>query len=181
MNIAKFFRTALAISALFVGLVHSAKAELVTYTGDTTGGPTFNRPLTDFSNLSQTGTNVAYNALTIQIDTSGEYSFVATGLGFDTMLFLYKDVFDPTAPKLNGVIGSDDLVSSNTSGFASELEAGSRYIVVFTSYYNNFAGQYALTIAGPGVITAVPEPQVWLMLGLGLAALAFTQRRRTTH
>lgn len=178
MNITKFFRAAIAISALFVGLVNPAKADIVTWTGDTTGGPTFDRPLASLTGLSSIGEGVSYNAIQFSVDTDGEYSFTLHGLGFDTFLILYQNAFDPSDSLANGVVANDDLVSLRTSGFASDLTAGTQYFVVVTGFDPDDAGAYSLTISGDGVISAVPEPEAWLMLAFGLAAITYAQRRK---
>lgn len=178
MNITKFFRAAIAISALLVGFAHNAQADIVTWTGDTTGGPTFDRPFADFSDYSPNGMGVSYNAITFTVNDDGPYSFTVHGLGFDTFLFLYQSAFDPNDVFTNGVAGNDDAVSLTTSGFESDLTAGTRYVVVVTGFEAGEAGQYSLTVSGNGLITAVPEPSAWLMLALGLAVVGYTGRRK---
>lgn len=178
MNVIKFFRTAIAIGALFVGFAQTARADIVTWTGDTTGGPTFDRPFADFSELSVSGTGVAYDAIAFTVDEDGEYALTLHGPGFDTFLFLYQSAFDPQAALDNGVAGNDDLVTAGTSGFAADLIGGTRYFAVVTGFEAGEAGRYALTISGNGLISVVPEPSAWLMLAFGLAAVASMQRRR---
>jgi hypothetical protein len=178
MNITKFFRAAIAISALFVGFAQTAQADIVTWTGDTTSGPTFDRPFADFSDFSPNGAGVSYNTIAFAVGADGEYSFTLHGLGFDTFLFLYENSFAPNDALTNGVAGNDDDVSLTTSGFAAELTAGTQYFVVVTGFEAGEAGQYSLTVSGAGLISAVPEPSAWLMLAFGLAAVACIQRRR---
>lgn len=178
MNMTKFFRTAIAIGTLFVGFAQTAQADIVTWTGDTTGGPTFDRPLADFSEPSPNGAGVSYNAIAFTVDEDGEYALTVHGAGFDTFLLLYANAFAPQAPLDNGVAGNDDLVSTGTSGFAADLVGGTRYFAVVTGFAAGQAGQYALTISGNGLVSAVPEPSAWLMLAFGLAAVASLQRRR---
>jgi hypothetical protein len=178
MNIPKFFRAAIAISALFVGFAQTAQADIVTWTGDTTSGPTFERPFADFSDFSPNGSGVSYNTIAFAVDANGEYSFTLHGLGFDTFLLLYQNAFDPNDALTNGVAANDDDVSLTTSGFAAELTAGTQYFVVVTGFEAGEAGKYSLTASGEGLISAVPEPSAWLMLAFGLAAVAYTQRRK---
>lgn len=181
MKITELFRAALAISALFIGLTQTAQADIVTWTGDTTGAPTFDRPFFDFSDLSGSGVGVAYRTHSFTVDTDGDYTFLLSGLGFDTFLFLYANAFDPAAPLDNGVRGDDDLISTNTSGFESPLSAGTVYIAVITGFDSDEVGAYSITLTGPGLISAVPEPSTWLMLAFGLAAVGYAQRRKTMH
>lgn len=179
MKMTKFFRAALAIGALFVGLTGTAQADIVTWTGDTTDAPRFDRPFADFSDLSGNGENVAYRTHAFTVGEDGDYSLVVSGLGFDTFLFLYEGAFDPASPLDNGLAGDDDAVSLNTSGFETALTAGTTYYAVVTGFASDDFGAYSLTIAGQGLISAVPEPSAWLMLALGLAAVGYAQRRKS--
>lgn len=176
MNITKFFRAALVIGALFAGLTQSAQAGIHTLEGDTTGGPTYNRGLEDLSDLSIVGTDVAYRTFALNLSAEGEYTFLMTSI-HDGMMFLYQDSFNAADPLTNGLGGSDDLFGQTTSGFYGDLEAGN-YVLVVTGYANTDAGQFSVTIGGPGVITAVPEPATYMMLALGLAAVGYAQRRK---
>ncbi|GGY05865.1 PEP-CTERM sorting domain-containing protein [Massilia dura] len=176
MNITKFFRAAIAATALLVGFAHTAQADIVTWTGDTTAGPTFDRPFADFSDLSPNGPGVRYNTIAFAVDEDGEYAFTLHGLGFDTFLLLYENAFDPNAALTNGVAANDDLLNTRTSGFPAELSAGTQYFAVVTGFEAGEAGQYSLTVSGDGTISAVPEPSAWLMLAFGLTALACRQR-----
>lgn len=173
MNISKFLRATVATSALFIGLAQTASAEIVTYTGSTVGGPTLDLTPWDFADADA----VSYKEFVFTVDTSGEYTFQVTA-DYDSVILLFGDSFDPTDTTANFINGSDDDVSSTTSSTWGELEAGGTYIFVVTGYDNTEAGYYSLTIGGPGLISAVPEPSTWLMLGFGLAAVGFTARRK---
>lgn len=174
MNITKFFRAVIATSALFVGLASTAKADIVTWTGDTTGGPTV-----DLSTLGADATAVPYSAYQFTVDTDGEYTFLATAVyNIDSVTILYENSFDPADPLANGIISADDDVSLNTSSFAAELFAGTTYVFVVAGYTDSDFGAHSVTIGGPGLISAVPEPSTWLMLAFGLAAITYTQRRK---
>jgi hypothetical protein len=176
MNVTKFFRAAVATSALFVGLASTASAEIVTWTGNTTGGPTV-----DLTPLGADATATPYSATQFTVDVGGEYSFLLTGsFGTDTVSILYENAFDPADSLTNAVAAADDDVTLNTSSFAAELTAGTTYYYVVAGYTDADFGKYSVTIEGPGLATvsAVPEPSTYAMLGLGLAAIGFTARRR---
>lgn len=157
----------------------SAHADITTYTGNTIGAATFNRPLEDLSGLSGIGTAVRYVAVPITVSVSGTYSFVTTGL-FDTFALLYSPSFNATSPLANSLIANDETVEGtfNVSGFAETLTAGSTYFHVVTGFANDEAGAFSTTIGGPGVITVVPEISTYAMMGLGLLALGGLARRR---
>lgn len=174
MNVSKFLRAAIAMSALFIGVAQTAKADIVTWTGDTTGAATV-----DLSPLGAAATDVPFHALGFTVDTAGEYTFQLTGtFGTDTVLILYQDAFDTSDVEANILVASDDNVSLNTSALAWDLVDGSTYYIVVSGYDNPDFGAYSLTIGGPGLISAVPEPSTWLMLAFGLAAVTYAQRRK---
>jgi hypothetical protein len=158
---------------------------IVTLTGTTSGDPTFNRPVEDFSALSGVGTNVAYDGIPFSVSASGEYSFLTTG-EVDILSYLYSPSLNVLNPLSNGLVANDDLVSLSTSGFAFNLLAGTDYLLVTTSFENSVAGSFSTTIGGPGtIITAsnpnpnpIPEPQTYGLMLAALGVLGLLKRRR---
>jgi hypothetical protein len=174
MNFNKLLRAALTICALF-GLMSAAKADFHIERGDTTGSPT----LDVGAIYIDAGNAVPYDVLTFEVTQAGTYQFLVMA-EFDSATFLYVDGFDAASPTTNLVRHNNDLLSPDTSGFVSFLVPTVRYALVVTGLDNGEFGKYSLTIGGPGsVVTAVPEPSTWLMLGLGLAAVTFARRRTT--
>jgi hypothetical protein len=154
-----------------------AHALIYTYTGNTTGAPTFNRPFEDFSGLSGVGTAVRYNVFEFTVSVAGEYTFLTTAPSYDPFVFLYSPSFNPANATANGIVGNDDLLGLTTSGFAATLSTGTTYLVVNTGFGNTDFGAFSTTIGGPGVVTQIPEPAAYLTMALGLAALSLLRRR----
>ncbi len=173
-----------AVAAVFVAM--PAMAGVVVVNGDTTGGPTWNRPLSGIppTGLSAVGTNVAYEVIEFTVSAGGSYDFLSVAeAGFDNFLLLYAGSFDPSAPLANALAANDDFPTIGVSGFSYGLTAGLSYFAVSTGFGNDDAGGYQLTISGPGDITlggggVVPEPASWAMLIIGFGVVGGAMRRR---
>ena len=167
------------LALAFFAFASTAQADSIhTITGDTTGAAIFNRPVEDLSGLSAVGTNVSFNQFSFTVSAAGEYSFLTTA-AFDSFVFLYRPSFDPSSPLTNALIGNDDLLGTTTSGFVTNLDADTPYVLVITGYEGFEYGQYSTTIGGPGAVTvsAVPEPATYALMVLGLGVVGLARRR----
>jgi hypothetical protein len=159
-----------------------AHAAIFTFTGNTTGGPTFTRPLEDLSGLSAVGVGVSYSTFNFTVSAAGDYSFLTTG-EFDTFSILYSGSFSPASPLTNAIVANDDLIAPpfTTSGYVATLATGTNYVLVTTGFSDTDFGPYSVTIGGPGtVVGAVPEPAAYVLFGLGLGAILLRRRRAET-
>ncbi|WP_232366778.1 PEPxxWA-CTERM sorting domain-containing protein [Alteripontixanthobacter muriae] len=147
--------------------------------GDTTGGPTWNRPVGSGPFLSGTGTDVPYEATSFTVDTASSYAFAVTS-AFDNYLFLYANSFDPNNPLSNLLIGNDDAGPGLDAAFDFGLSTGVSYFAVVSGFANDDFGSYTLSINGPGNVTiangAVPEPTTWAMMLLGFGFIGGAMR-----
>ncbi len=172
---------ALALSAF---VATPAMAGTTIFTGDTTGGPTFNRPVsgTPPTGLSGVGTAVRYVVTPFTVSATGAYSFLNESR-YDNYLGIHAGSFNPLNALENAVAYDDDFAGLN-SGFAGlNLMAGTSYFAITSGFQNSDFGAYTLTVSGLGDITgetvaAVPEPGIWAMMILGFGFVGSMLRRR---
>ncbi|MBL8305160.1 MAG: PEP-CTERM sorting domain-containing protein [Rubrivivax sp.] len=175
----KFAVATLAAASALVCAV-PAHAVIFTYTGNTTGQPTYTRPLESLGALSAVGVGVAYQTFEFSVGANGDYTFLTTG-EFDTFLTLYAGSFNPLDPLSNGLIANDDLISPpfTTSGFAATLNTATSYVLVVTGFAPTDFGAYSTTIGGPGaIISTIPEPASYGLMALGALGVMALRRRR---
>lgn len=136
----------------------AAPAQAITFSGDTTGTPTWNRPNGNGSNIPTTlsgiGIVVPYQVQNFFVGTTGAYNFLSTAT-FDNYTFLYQNSFSAASPLTNAIIGNDDFPNTSNSGFNGvNLTAGTQYYFVNTAWGNNSGvGTYNSSITGVGNVT----------------------------
>lgn len=154
------------------------------YTGDTTGGPLWDRPFASGTCCSSLGP-VTYEIQPFYVETAGNYDFSSNQNDtlpdqWDGYLFVYVDGFDPLDQLTGFVAGDDDgtggVGTSDIDGVP--LEANRLYYVVTTGFADDDFGTYMNSIEGPGVIRLGPLPSVptlgeWGMIGF-ISLLAMT-------
>jgi hypothetical protein len=164
------FSIASAAIALSLSISLPSQAFTVSYSGDTTNAPTFNRPETEGfeggnnppTSLSSNGTAVPYYSQPFFVNTTGSYDVVGSQ-AFLGIQFLYQNSFKSTTPLVNLLSGNDPFPNEGTSGFSGLfLTAKKQYFLVTTGFDNSnkSIGTFTNTITGPGniVIANVPEP-----------------------
>jgi hypothetical protein len=142
----------------------SSMSATISYNGNTIGQATWNRPQPNLNFINSTATNVPYSVQQFNVAINGAYDFfsraVFPGSGWDNVLFLYQNNFNPNTPLVNGIIGNNDFPNAGLSGFNSvSLAAGTQYFLVTTGFSNSSAGIFSNTINGSGNITLVNNTQ----------------------
>ena len=164
-------------------LTGSVMAGTTSYSGDTTGNPTWNRTA-GTSGLSGIGTAVPYETQAFSVSLSGNYTITSTyEYGYDGYLHLYEGSFDPTDQFTNLMAADDDYNGLYGAQMADvSLASGTDYIVVNSGFSNYDFGAYATTVTGPGAIQiGAGCPTVPVPSSLGLVAvgcLSLLRRRR---
>jgi hypothetical protein len=165
-----------------------ASAAVSLFNGDTTGGPTWNRPIAGIppTTLSGVGTAVRYEVFEFRVNNDSKYNF-AVNSSFDNYLFLYKTNFNPASQFANVIIGNDDFTSSTNAGFNDvSLSSALQYYLVVSGFDNADFGVFSGTISGLNpsdtanfnAVSAVPEPSEWALMLAGLGAVSWAAKRR---
>lgn len=177
----KMIMFALAVTA---AVASPALAGTTIFTGNTTGGPTYNRPITGrpATILSGVGTAVRYVVTPFTVTQSGNYNFLNSSI-HDSYLGVHRNAFNPGNGLLNNLAYDDDSgpgSDSLISGLA--LLSGVSYFAVSSGFANTDFGAFRLTVDGPGNIIGggprVPEPATWAMFIFGFAGIGAALRRR---
>lgn len=136
------------------------------YSGDTTAGPTWDRPFASGTCCSGNNPN-AYDTEIFYVSQTGFYDINSVQNGFDGFLFVYQEDFDPANQEVNFVAGNDDgaggIGTSDIDGV--ELQANTVYIIVTTGFAPGDEGPYTNTITGPGNIVIGSAPVLVPTLG----------------
>lgn len=180
-------KIATLVFALAATVASPAFAGTTVFTGNTTGGPVYNRPLsgTPPTGLSAVGTAVRYVVTPFTVTVSGNYNFLNSST-HDSFFGVHRNLFNPATPLLNALAYDDDSGPGSDSAItALGLLAGVSYFAVSSGFANTDFGRFTLTIDGPGNIIGaggggggVPEPATWAMLIFGFAGIGAALRRR---
>ncbi len=174
-----------AITGSLAVLLSLSAASAGVISGNTTGAPTFNRPVQGLDALSAVGTANPYVVIPFTVSAADftRFTLTADTPGFDTFLLLYSS-FDPLNPLANALVADDDISSGDTNSQVDflNLNPGDVYFAVVTGFDPNDFGAFTLTggaapgADGPVEVTFIPAPgAAGVLAGAGLLAL---RRRR---
>lgn len=130
-------------------------APLPNYVGNTTGGPTYNRPLAmnqgGTCGNSGVGNAVVYATHTFVAPVSGNYSFsTCSNASWDTFLALYQDPFNPAGLCAgNTLVAAADDSCGAQSTLSATLVQGTSYTLVISGFANTDFGTYIITSTTP--------------------------------
>ncbi len=179
-------RYALLAVILAASVSTPALAGVTIFSGNTTGGPTYNRAIsgTPPTSFSGVGTAVRYAVNPFTVTLSGNYAFLNAS-NYDDYLGIHQTAFNPGNALQNAVAYSDDFNGLNAGFTALALSAGVQYFAVSSGFSNSDFGAFTLTIRGPGDIlgagnAGVPEPAAWAMMIAGFGLVGGAMRRRVT-
>ncbi|MCG9912213.1 MAG: PKD domain-containing protein [Flavobacteriales bacterium] len=128
---------------------------LPNFSGNTSGAPTYNRPLSIAQGgacaNSAVGTAVPFATHSFVAPSTGAYSFSTCGnASFDTFLAMYQNPFNPAgACAGNTFVASNDDACSLQSTLNVTLTAGVSYTLVVTGFSNTSFGPYTVVTTNP--------------------------------
>jgi hypothetical protein len=119
------------------------------FSGDTTGGPTWQRPAGCLTCLSPDNT-YRYQFSPFNVSESGSYAVTTSTTGWDGYLFIYGDTFDPASPLTNLLELDDDFESTSQSQVIFSFSSGQTYHYVQSGFFTSAFGAFTGTFEGPG-------------------------------
>lgn len=135
------------------------------FTGDNTGGPTWDRPYTLGTGASgscsiSTSGPVSSEVTLFHVDTTGLYTIYSAWTGFDGYLHVYEIAYDPLDQCLNLLALNDDGPggAGDSEIVDVSLTAGVQYYLIASGYNAGYEGPYAGTFNGVGtaILGVVP-------------------------
>jgi len=104
--------------------------------------------------------NILYDVIEFVVDVSGTYTLTMTPSDeFDGIAGIYENSFDPDMPGINLIGGDDDVpgIFESEPDFMIDLEAGTTYFLVSSTWGAGQMGIYTWTFSGPGDLLSACE------------------------
>ncbi|CAF4702032.1 unnamed protein product, partial [Rotaria sp. Silwood2] len=89
-----------------------------------------------------------YEALQVAVNTTGNYTLESNCV-IDTYGYLYVNNFNPYDVSSNLVKSDDDAGGNFQFSMTYTLQAGTTYILVFTTYSSNVMTPFSINVVGP--------------------------------
>ncbi len=182
------FRLRYLFIVLFFLMGTAAFADTVSFVGDTTGQPTWNRTNLSCNDLSVVGSAVNYQTRAFTVSANDSCRLTLNSASFDTYLSVYSGAFDPNNQSTNCIAINDDIgiqgVGNSLGGLNSQipgpppavppfppllLNAGQTYVFVATAWGSGQAGQFDAFISCPTakvtlITPDIPTLSVWTLV-----------------
>ncbi|CAF1246345.1 unnamed protein product [Adineta ricciae] len=94
-----------------------------------------------------------YQAIEINVITTGMYSISSTSDTLDTQGFLYNGSFNTSFPGHNLILFDDDSGGNKQFILIAHLQKATKYILFITTYLENKIGAFTITASGPAIVT----------------------------
>ena len=99
--------------------------------------------------------NFYYELLQVDVTSPGAYTFGSSS-SIDTFGLFYNNTFDPSHPETNLAAFDDDSDGSLQFEFTVDLDAGSTYYLVPTTYAPDTLAPFNLFVTGVAEVTLIP-------------------------
>jgi hypothetical protein len=103
----------------------------------------------NFSRDGNTGSFYYYEAIEVQVPSTGTYKFRTSSTIGDTFGYLYQGNFDPTNPLVNRIASDDDGAQNGQFQITATLQSGVLYVLVFTTFSQSATGSFVINASGP--------------------------------
>lgn len=102
--------------------------------------------------------NTPYDLQVLSVSTSADYSFFSEQTGFDGVLMVYDETFNPIDPERGCLAVNDDAAGGVGRSEIIDLPliAGRTYYIVTTGFENTDSGNYITEVTGPGAMFTEP-------------------------
>ncbi|CAF1155120.1 unnamed protein product [Adineta steineri] len=102
-----------------------------------------------YTRNGSSGVNYYYEAIEVQVNTTGNYTFTSSSSIEDTYGYLYQRNFYPSAPSYNIVSKDDNGAGNGQFQVIAALRSDTKYILVFTTFHENNTGSFSILTSGP--------------------------------